>query len=79
MEQSNPPSLVRLSEGLGPEGYAALLRSARDVFARGGTVEIGYEALGASMLNVGCAPRLAADLGTQWRRDEKNAAMVFGA
>jgi len=68
-----------LSEGLGPERYAALLRSARDLFARGGTIEVGYEELGASMLNVGCAPRLAVDLGTTWRRDEKNAAMIFGA
>jgi hypothetical protein len=59
--------------------YAALLLSAREIFSRTGTVEVGYEALGASMLNVGYAPRLAADLGTHWRRDEKNAQMIFGA
>jgi hypothetical protein len=64
---------------LGPDGYAALLRSARDVFKRGGAVDVGYEALGASMLDVGCAPRLAADLGTSYRRDEQNARMIFGA
>jgi hypothetical protein len=68
-----------LTTCLGPEGYAALLRSAREVFARGGTVEVGYEALLATMLNVGCASRLAADLGTNYRRDEKNARMIFGA
>lgn len=64
---------------IGPEAYAALLRSARDVFARGGTVEVCYLDLGASMLNVGHAPRLAADLGTRWRRDETNGRMIFGA
>lgn len=73
------PGNVPVNAGLGSERYAALLRSARDVFARGGTVEVGYEALGASMLDVGCAPRLAADLGTHWRRDDKNATMIFGA
>ena len=78
--ESERPLGLGLSEVVGrPDGYAALLRSARDVFARSGTVEVGYGALSASMLNVGWAPLLAADLRTSWRRDEKNAAMIFGA
>ena len=61
------------------KAYAALLVEAQELYARFGRVEVGCEALRASMLNVGWAPRLAADLGTRWRRDENNATMIFMA
>lgn len=59
------------------DAYGALLRSAMDHFQRSGSVFIGYEALNASWLNVGWAPRLANDLRSQWERDDRNARMHF--
>ena len=61
-----------------PDDYAALLRHAREILVKTGTVDVPYEQLGAGFLNVGIAPRLARDLRVRFHRDEVNARMVFG-
>ena len=61
-----------------PDDYAALLRYAREIIVKTGTVDVPYEQLGAGFLNVGIAPRLARDLRVRFHRDEVNARMVFG-
>ena len=61
-----------------PDDYAALLRYAREILVKTGTVDVPYEQLGAGFLNVGIAPRLARDLRVRFHRDEVNARMVFG-
>ena len=61
-----------------PDDYAALLRHAREILVKTGTVDVPYEQLGAGFLNVGIAPRLARDLRARFHRDDVNALMVFG-
>jgi hypothetical protein len=61
-----------------PDDYAALLRHAREILVKTGTVDVPYEQLGAGFLNVGIAPRLARDLRVRFHRDDVNARMVFG-
>ena len=61
-----------------PDDYAALLRHAREILVKTGTVDVPYEQLGAGFLNVGITPRLARDLRARFHHDDVNARMVFG-
>ena len=61
-----------------PDDYPALLRHAREILVKTGTVDVPYEQLGAGFLNVGIAARLARDLRVRFHRDDVNARMVFG-
>lgn len=57
--------------------YATVLALARRILAAEGCVEVAYDALGANTHYDGLAPRLSADLGASWRRDDDEWVMVF--